>query len=297
MRSTYTRLFVTAFSLVTTSLVSTTARAAEPSLVAAGGETKKLAGGFLFTEGPASDREGNVFFSDIPRSRIMCWSTDGVLSTFRENSGGSNGLCFDKQGNLLACEGGARRLTSTAPDGKVTVLVDNYEGKKFNSPNDLWIDPQGGVYFSDPRYGGMDGLELPGFYVFYLAPDHKQLTRVIDDMVKPNGLVGSADGKHLYVTDAGGGKTYVYAIKPDGSLADKRLFAEQGSDGMARDEQGNIYLTDRGITVYNAAGKKIETIAIPEGPANLKFGGPDKKTLFVTARTSLYAVPMNVKGQ
>jgi gluconolactonase len=276
-------------------LIST--HAAEPSLVAPGGEVKKLAGGFAFTEGPAADRDGNIYFSDIPNNRILRWSVDGQLSTFRENSGGANGLCFDKQGNLLAYEGGARRLTSISPAGEVTVLSDNYEGKKLNSPNDLWIDPQGGVYFSDPRYGNMEGLELPGFYVFYLSPDRKKLTRVIDDTVKPNGVLGSADGKLLFVADAGGSKTYVYTIKADGTLADKKLFAEQGSDGLARDEQGNIYLTGGGVTAYSPEGKKLETIAVPEGPANLKFGGSDKKTLFITARTSFYSVPMSVRGQ
>ena len=273
------------------------AAAAEPSLVAPGGEVKKLAGDFAFTEGPAADRDGNIFFSDIPNNRIHRWGINGKLTVFRENSGGANGLCFDRQGNLLACEGGARRLTSIAPDGTVTVLADTFEGKKLNSPNDLWIDPAGGVYFSDPRYGNMEGLELPGFYVFYLPPDRKQLRRVIDDMVKPNGVLGTADGKQLYVADAGGGKTYVYAIQPDGALADKRLFAEQGSDGLARDELGNIYLTGGGINVYSPAGEKIETIKVPEGPANLKFGGPDRKTLFITARTGFYAVPMRVRGQ
>ncbi|HVU86038.1 MAG TPA: SMP-30/gluconolactonase/LRE family protein [Pirellulales bacterium] len=272
------------------------ANAAE-SLIAPGGEVKKLAGDFAFTEGPAADRDGNIYFSDIPNNRIMRWGNDGQLSTFRENSGGANGLCFDKQGNLLACEGGARRLTSISPAGEVTVLADSYEGKKLNSPNDLWIDPQGGVYFSDPRYGNMEGLELPGFYVFYLTPDRKKLTAVITDMVKPNGVLGSADGKQLFVADAGGSKTYLYMIQADGSLTDKKLFAGQGSDGLARDEQGNIYLTGGGITVYAPGGEKLETIAVPEGPANLKFGGPDRKTLYITARTSFYAVPMRVRGQ
>jgi gluconolactonase len=272
------------------------ARGAE-SVVAEGAKIEKLAGGFAFTEGPAVDRDGNVFFSDIPNNRIMRWSTDGKLSTFRENSGGANGLCFDGHGNLVACEGGARRLTSIAPDGQVTVLADSYDGKKLNSPNDLWVDAKGGVYFSDPRYGNMEGLELPGFYVFYLPPDRKPLVRVIDDMVKPNGVLGTADGKQLFAADAGGGKTYVYTIQSDGSLADKKLFAEQGSDGLARDEQGNIYLTGGGINVYSAEGKKIETIEVPESPANLKFGGRDRKTLFVTARTSLYSLAMRVKGQ
>jgi gluconolactonase len=267
------------------------------SVVAEGAKVEKLAGGFAFTEGPAADRDGNVFFSDIPNNRIMRWSTDGKLSTFRENSGGANGLCFDAHGNLIACEGGARRLTSIAADGQVTVLADSYEGKKLNSPNDLWVDLQGGVYFSDPRYGNMDGLELPGFYVFYVAPDHKRLVRVIDDLVKPNGVLGTKDGKQLFVADAGGGKTYVYAIQPDGSLADKKLFAGQGSDGLARDEKGNIYLTGGGISVYSPQGTKIATIEVPEPPANLKFGGPDRRTLFITARTSLYSLPMRVTGQ
>ena len=285
------------YSLFAIILASAALANAAESLVAPGGEVKKLAGDFAFTEGPAADRDGNIYFSDIPNNRILRWGNDEQLSTFRENSGGANGLCFDKRGNLLACEGGVRRLTSISPAGEVTVLADSYEGKKLNSPNDLWIDPQGGVYFSDPRYGNMEGLELPGFYVFYLMPDRKKLSAVITDMVKPNGVLGSADGKQLFVADASGGKTYVYKISADGSLADKKLFAGQGSDGLAADEQGNIYLTGGGITVYAPNGEKLETIAVPEGPANLKFGGPDRKTLFITARTSFYSVPMRVRGQ
>ncbi|MBI2824284.1 MAG: SMP-30/gluconolactonase/LRE family protein [Planctomycetia bacterium] len=273
------------------------ARAADDTLIAPGGKVEKLAGDFSFTEGPAADAKGNVYFSDIPNNRILRWSTDGKLTTFRENSGGANGLYFDAKGNLLACEGGARRLTSIASDGQVTVLADSFEGKKLNSPNDLWIDPAGGVYFSDPRYGNMEGLELAGFYVFYLPPDRKGLVRVIDDLAKPNGVLGTTDGKTLYVADAGGGKTYAYAIKPDGSLADRRLFAPQGSDGLTRDEKGNVYLTGGGVVVYSPEGKKLETIAVPESPANVTFGGADKRTLFITARTSLYAVPMRVRGQ
>jgi gluconolactonase len=271
--------------------------AAEADLVADGAKVEKLAGDFLFTEGPAADRQGNLYFSDIPRNRIHRYGTDGKLTTFRENSGGANGLYFDADGNLLACEGVARQLTSIAPDGKVTVLADKYDGKRFNSPNDLWIDPQGGVYFSDPRYGGMQGLEQDGFHVYYLAPDRKRLVRVTSDLVKPNGVLGTPDGKHLYVADAGAGKTYVYAIQPDGTLADKKLFASQGSDGMTRDEQGNVYLTSKEVTVYNPAGEKVASIAVPESPANVTFGGADHRTLFITARTSLYGVKMKVKGQ
>ncbi len=164
------------------------------SLVAPGAKVEKLADGFKFTEGPAVDARGNVFFSDIPNNRIHKWSNEGKLTTFREESGGANGLYFDVQGNLLACEGTARRLTSIDPQGKVTVLADKYDGKKLNSPNDLWIDPQGGVYFSDPRYGSKEGLEQDGFHVYYLPPDRKELRRVTTDLKMPNGVLGAADG-------------------------------------------------------------------------------------------------------
>ncbi len=266
------------------------------SVVADGAKVEKLAGGFAFTEGPAADAQGNIYFSDIPNNRILIWSLDGKLSTFRENSGGANGLYFDKDGNLLACEGGGRRLVSINPKGNVTVLADKYQGKKFNSLNDLWIDPKGSIYFTDPRYGNRDGMEQDGEHVYYLSSDHKKLTRVINDMVRPNGLIGTPDGKTLYVTDNGGGKTFVYSINSDGTLSGKKLFALEGSDGMTIDSEGNIYLTTAGVAVYDKQGNKIETIDVPERPSNVTFGGSDNQTLFITARTSLYSVKMKVKG-
>jgi len=273
------------------------APAGEPSLVAPDAKVEKLAGGFKFTEGPAVDAKGNIYFTDIPNNRIHIWSVEGKLSTFREKSGGANGLFFDKDGNLIACEGGNRRVTSITPEGEVTVLADKVNGKRLNSPNDLWIDPAGGVYFSDPRYGSKEGLEQHGFHVYYIAPDRKQITRVTNDLKMPNGVLGTSDGKLLYVADPGAGKTYAYPIEGPGKLGEKKLFAEQGSDGMTLDEKGNLYLTGKGVNVYSPAGKKIETIAVPEGPANLCFGGKDRRTLFITARTSLYAVGMRVRGQ
>jgi gluconolactonase len=279
------------------------------SLVAPGAKVEKLAGGFKFTEGPAADAQGNIFFTDISNNRIHKWSLDGTLSTFREDSGGANGLFFDKKGNLLACEGGRRRIVSIDAKGNVTVLADKYDNKQFNSPNDLWLDPQGGVYFTDPYYGPATDLEQKGQYVYYLSPDRKKLIKVIDDLLKPNGIIGTSDGKFLYVTDHGGDKTFIYTINPDGTLSDKKLFAAESSDGMTIDNIGNIYLTsmssstlshyDTGpnpVSVYNSKGEKIETILIPERPANVCFGGPDKQTLFITAQTSLYAVKMRVKG-
>jgi len=251
---------------------------------------KLLAEGFSFTEGPAADSKGNVFFTDIPNNRIHQWSIDGKLSTFMENSGGANGLFFDSKGNIIACAGGEGRMVSIDPKGTVTVLADQYLGKPFNSPNDLWITPKGGIYFSDPRYGQRGNLPQDGEHVYYLSPDRKKLIRVIDDMVRPNGLIGTPDGKTLYVADHGENKTFVYKINPDGTLSDKKLFAPQGSDGMTIDRYGNIYLTGRAVTVYAPDGTLIQTIEVPQTPSNVCFGGKDHQTLFITARTALYAV-------
>ncbi len=282
------------FSLICLSAsVATSAQ----ELAAPGAKVERLADGFVFTEGPACDAKGNVYFTDIPNERIHKWSVDGKLTTFREKTGRANGLYFDREGNLLACEGGNRRLVSISADGKVTVLADGYNGKKLNSPNDLWIDPGGGVYFSDPRYGGEEGMEQDGFHVYYLPPNRKELVRVLDNLVKPNGVVGTADGKLLYVTDAGDGKTYVYRIQPDGSLTDRKLIAPVGSDGMTLDEQGNLYLSRGVVHVYSAEGKNLATIEVPEAPANVCFGGRDRRTLFITARKGLYSIRMNVRGQ
>jgi len=266
------------------------------SVTAPNAQVQKLAGDFKFIEGPAGDDDGNIYFTDIPNNRIHKWSVDGKLSTFRENSGGANGLFFDAAGNLLACEGGNRQLVAINPKGKVRVLAESYDNKKLNSPNDLWIDPKGGVYFTDPRYGNRDNLEQDGEHVYYLTPDRNKLIRVIDDMVRPNGIIGTPDGSLLYVADLGDKKTFVYTIKPDGTLIAKKLFAPEGSDGMTIDNEGNIYLTTDAVHVYDAKGQLIEKIEIPERPANVCFGGVDKKTLFITARTSLYSVPMRVKG-
>lgn len=284
-------------ALMTALVLGNPAQGQSDSLTAPGAKVKKLHGGFKFTEGPACDKDGNVFFSDIPNERIHKWSTEGKLTTFREKSGRANGLYFDAKGNLLACEGGARQLTSTTPEGKVTVLVDNYKGKKFNSPNDLWIDPKGGVYFTDPRYGNMDGLEQGGFHVYYLAPGAKKAVRVIDDLKKPNGLIGTKDGKTLYVADPGASTTYVYKIGKDGMLSDRKLFCKSGSDGMTLDERGNVYLTSGAVQVYSPKGKKIATIRAAEAPANVTFGGKDRKTLYITARTGFYSIEMSVRGQ
>lgn len=274
---------------------------AQSQLIAPGAKVEQLAGDFKFTEGPAVDAEGNVFFTDQPNDRIMKWSVDAKLSTFMQPCGRSNGLYFDAQGNLLACADDKNELWSIDPSGKATVLVKDYQGKLLNGPNDLWIHPNGAIYFTDPMYKRpywkRGPMEQDGQHVYYLSPDRKTLRRLANDLVQPNGLIGTPDGKTLYVADIGAKKTYAYDLQADGTLSNKRLFCELGSDGMTIDEQGNVYLTGRGVSVFDKTGKKIEQINVPEGwTANVCFGGKDRQTLFITASKGLYAIRMQVKG-
>ena len=266
-----------------------------------GAQLEKLSGGFSFTEGPASDGKGNVFFTDQPNDRIMKWSTDEILSTWMNPSGRSNGLSFDHEGNLWSCADENNQLWKITPDQKVEVVLEEYEEKLLNGPNDLWIAPDGGIYFSDPYYQRpwWDHQEMPQECqcVYYLSPDHKKLARVVDDLQQPNGIIGTPDGAMLYITDIKDGKTYSYSIRPDGSLIDRELFCEMGSDGMTIDEQGNLYLTNQGVFVFNRKGEQILHIDIPERwTANVCFGGKDMQSLFITASKGLYRMKMKVKG-
>jgi gluconolactonase len=275
--------------------------AADNPVIAPGAHLEKLAGGFKFTEGPAADADGNVFFTDQPNDRILKWSTDGKLSTFLRPSGRANGLCFDARGNLWACADEKNELWRIDAEGKATVVLKGYQGKLLNGPNDLWIHPKGGIYLTDPfykrDYWKRGGKEQDREAVYHLASDHRTLTRVADDLQQPNGIIGTPDGKTLYVADIKAGKTYAYDIADDGTLRNKRLFCKLGSDGMAVDSEGNVYLTGKGVTVFDKAGKKIEAIAVPEPwTANVCFGGKDRKTLFITASTGLYGLKMRVKG-
>jgi gluconolactonase len=280
--------------------VPCTASAAEE--IAAPGETVvQLADGFEFTEGPACDAEGNVLFTDQPNDRIVKWSVDGKLSTFKQPSGRSNGLCFDPDGNLWACADEKNELWSIRPNGSVEVVIKDYEGKLLNAPNDLWIRPDRGIYFTDPFYPrdywkrGPSQQRVEG--VYYLAPDRKKLTRVVDDLQQPNGIIGTPDGKTLYVADIRAGNTYAYDIQADGTLLNKRRFCKMGSDGMTIDNEGNVYLTGKGVTVFNVQGEKIKTIPIDAGwTANVCFGGKDRHTLFITSQKQLFALRMRVHG-
>lgn len=264
-------------------------------VLAPGAKLEKLAGDFVFTEGPTCDAAGNMFFTDQPNNRILKWSVDGKLSTFLEPAGRANGMHFDAQGNLLACADEKTELWSITPDGKHTVLAKTFEDKPLNGPNDVFPLPKGGLFFTDPFYKRpwWDYSTAPQGVkqVYYLSADGKQLKRVTTDLVEPNGIIGTPDGKTLFVADLGSKKTWAYAIQADGSLANKRLFCELGSDGMTVDKAGNLYLTGKGVTVFDASGKQVAHIDVPEAwTGNVCFGGKDHRTLFITASKGLYSI-------
>jgi gluconolactonase len=270
-------------------------------IVAEGATPVLISNAFKFTEGPASDKEGNIYFTDQPNNRIMKYDTDGKLSVFLENAGRSNGMYFDAKGNLVTCADEENQIWSISMDKKVTVLLKDYKGKKLNGPNDLWIDKEGGIFFTDPYYQRdywtRKKSDLDGQKVYYL-PKGKSTPIVVDEMLKqPNGIIGSSDGKSLFVADLGDNKTYKYSIGKKGTLLNRTLFINQGSDGMTLDSEGNLYLTGKGVTVYNPAGEKIKQIDIPaKWTANVCFGGKNKDILFITASESLFKLQMNVKG-
>ena len=272
------------------------------TVTAPGAKLEKLSGDFKFTEGPTCDAAGNVFFTDQPNDRIMKWSVDGQLSVFKQPAGRSNGMMFDRAGQLIACADENNELWSITPDGKATVLIAPVEGRYLNGPNDVWVHPGGGLYLSDPYYQRPwwkhTNAALAVRAVYHLPPGGHQLVQVADGFKQPNGITGTPDGKTLYVCDINDKKTYRFAIQADGTLADRALYCEIGSDGMTIDEEGNVYFTNKdGVTVVSPAGEKIEVIPVPEGwTANVSFGGADHKTLFVTASKGLYAIRMRVRG-
>jgi gluconolactonase len=273
----------------------------QQSVIAPGAKVELLATGFKFTEGPACDKAGNVYFTDQPNDRILIWSTGDKLSTFMEKAGRSNGLSFDRKGNLWACADEKNELWRISPAGKPTVMVKDYGGKRLNGPNDIWIRPDGGVYFTDPfykrDYWKHDKSEQDVQGVYFLEPRKNKLVRVAGDLRQPNGVIGTPDGKILYVADIGNQKTYRYNIQKDGLLANKTLFCEMGSDGMTIDSEGNVYLTGKGVSVFDPSGKKIEEIPVNSmWTANVCFGGRDRRTLIITASQNLFGLRMRVKG-
>jgi gluconolactonase len=290
-------------------------------IVPAGAKIEKLAGGFKFTEGPVWLPAGHLLFSDIPTRRIIKWTPDGKIAVFREpgdhpgsdrfvsSTFDSNGLTLDRQGRLTMCEPTERRVTRLENDGRLTVLADKYEGKRFNSPNDLVYKSDGALYFTDPPYGLPKGDTDPGKEldfngVFRLAGDRLQV--VIKDLLRPNGLAFSPDEKYLYVAHSDfARKLWMrYEVKADGTVANGRVFFDVTSstedglpDGMKVDQEGNVYGTGPGgVWIFSPAGKHLGTIKPPEVPANCAWGDADGRTLYMTARTGLYRIRLKVPG-
>ena len=256
---------------------------------------------FLFTEGPAVDKKGNVFFTDQPNDKIWKYDTDGKLSVFLDSAGRSNGMYFDRKGNLISCADAKNQLWSISPKGKIEILLTDYKGLQFNGPNDVWVRPDGGLYITDPYYQRdywtRKKSDLDGQKLYYLPKGGHEAVIADDKFVRPNGIIGTPDGKYLYVADIGDSKTYRYDINKDGSLTNRILFTAQGSDGMTIDEKGNIYLTGKGVTIFNPKGEQVAHIDIDEPwTANICFGGKNKDMLFITASKAVYTFQMKVKG-
>ena len=268
------------------------------NLIEDGAAPQLLADGFRFTEGPAADVDGNIYFTDIGNNRIHYWDASSEkLSTIRENSNGADGLFVDREGALLICEMSGKRLSKLYKDGTYKVLFDSYEGNGLTGPNDLWIDHYGGIYFSD-SYGGSQ-KRTHDHRIFYLSREG-ELRLLANDFFKSNGLMGTRNGKWLYVSDDIDNKVYRYEVSEPGVLGERSVFAEYRTDGMTMDEGGNVYLCTGnagfGVVVFNPQGEELGKIRLPENPANICFGGSDRKTLYITATHGLYSLDMKVNG-
>ena len=278
-------------------------------LVDSEAQVEQIGTGCLFTEGPIWNVESNfLLFSDIPADQIKMWTPDSGITTFRQPSGQSNGLTYDKQKRLLACEHANRRVSRTELDGTVTTLVSHYEGKKLNSPNDIAVKSDGSIYFTDPpyglkaEYGEEGGAELDFQGVYRLSADGQQLTLLVDDFERPNGLCFSPDESILYIDDTTRMHVRAFDVQADGTITKDRVFAvekgEHGApDGMKVDQQGNVYLTGpQGIWIFDPDARHLGVIQVPEGAANLGWGGENWQTLFITARSSIYQIQLKVSG-
>jgi gluconolactonase len=260
---------------------------------------------FGFTEGPSPDKKGNVYFTDQNNDKIWMYSLDGKLTVWMDSSRRANGTYFDKKGNLITCAELRNEIISISPDKKITTLVKDIGGKFMNGPNDVFVTEKGDMYFSDPffqrsfwKHRGGPGMQLDGQKVYLVRKGTSEAVPVVTDMRVPNGVVGTPDGKYLYVADYGGRKTFKYTIEKDGTLSNKTPFADLGSDGMCLDNKGNVYLTGRGVTVYNKDGKRIAQIPVPsqQNVTNLCFAGKNRDIMFITTPKAVFTMQMRVKG-
>jgi len=268
-------------------------------------EMTKVASGFRFTEGPVWHPDGYLLFSDIPADTIYVLKEREAAQQWRSPSGHSNGLALDRRGRLIACEHGNRRLSRTEPDGTITALATRYAGKRLNSPNDVVVRSDGSIYFTDPPYGGVppEERELSFSGLYRVTADSGKLELLADDLDGPNGLAFSPDERVLYVDDSARRHIRAFDVAADGTLSNGRVFAEMVSDaegvpdGMKVDTAGNVYCTGPGgVWVYRPDASLIGVVASPEQPANLAFGGSERKALYLTARTSIYRLMTKIAG-
>jgi len=269
------------------------------------GPITKAAGKYAFTEGPAADADGNVYFSDIPNQTIHKLDLASKVTVFRTKSNFANGLMVNAKGEIIACEMDGAVVALSADGKDRRVIAGTYEGKRFNAPNDLVLDKAGGVYFTDPAFRAPMPLPQGKTAVYYVDAAGK-VTRLIDDLPNPNGVRLSPDEKTLYVFPTGQKTMMSYPVMGPGKIGPGKAFCELeqakaggngGGDGGAIDSRGNVYITSGiGLQVFDPTGKKLGTITFPEQPSNATFGGKDLKTLVVTARTSVYTCPMEVAG-
>ena len=270
------------------------------SIIANNALIKQEGSDFTFTEGPAVASDGRVYFTDQPNDRIYVWDEKEGISLWLEGTGRSNGMYFDQDNQLVTCADEKNQIAYFDKNKNLVPISETYDNIHLNGPNDLWIDLEGGIYFTDPYYHrkwwAEGHKEIQDVRGVYFLPIDGNIVRVIDDFKTPNGLIGTPDGKNLYVADIEDEKTWKYDIQPNGGLLNKTFFAPHGSDGMTIDNLGNIYLTYGKVWVYSPKGELIEEIDFPESPSNICFGGKNRDILFVTARKSVYTLKMNVKG-
>jgi len=262
-------------------------------------EVRKVAGGYLFTEGPAWSPEGYLLFSDVPNNKIWRLTPGGKAEVFRAESNGANGNAFDAKGRLYTCESRSRRVSRTLKNGRVETIIATWDGKRLNAPNDIVISRKGHIYFTDPAFGNQaDGRELDFFGVYHVTPKGEAEV-IAKPEGRPNGIALSPDGKTLYVSNSDERNIRAYDVDRRGRVTGERVLISGIAgppDGITVDEKGNIYVTAGELPVYSPQGELLATIKVPEKPANCAFGGPDGKTLYITARTSVYAVELGVRG-
>lgn len=272
---------------------------------------EQVATGFMFTEGPLwHARDGYLLFSDMPGDHLRKWSPSGGVTTFRKPCNQSNGLAWDREGRLIACEHSSSALTRTEPDGRITVLASHYQGKELNSPNDVVVRSDGSIYFTDPTYGRAEyygrprECELPFRGVYRVRSDSGALTLLADDFAQPNGLCFSADERRLFVNDTERQHIRVFDVRDDGTLSGGEEWArtvgegDGGPDGMKIDVESNLYSCGPGgIHVFDPQGTCLGVIRVPEYTANFAWGDADFLSLYITASTSLYRTRTRVPGR